>query len=444
MKSHFKILCLLLFTFELHAAVFVQSNTTPLVSGQRVRVKKLTRDMAGVRSAIVTGGPSIFQDAKQVEAKKQRLQQFRDALMRYPQVMDPDVKAARSEFDALRQALAAEFKRAGDQLSKIGNVQQAMATMEKNSKTYAVPAHLSIPFTETQAKAWVQAAGNARTVAEHNQKQLALIAQMAYLPRNIGTPQSGAPYDDQDVSRLQRNAATMLNLVQSSYEKISGDLKSHMQQMESDVFSRWQEDPSGEKKWLFIQDGSAIEARELFTRSRAIAQSSVYLERALNREPQLALATLAKIEKAEQAFEHNTKSALSSSRLPAPKSTDQARIEIAKKILMNPKYKFGEYGTIVLTTENIVPRERKDSELEIDNAELTLSGNLKMSGTETTWTYKWDEFKFAVPLKEQNSGQWHIWWITAKKFSSGGPNTPINTWISGKATKGNPIPRGNF
>jgi hypothetical protein len=36
-------------------------------------------------------------------------------------------------------------------------------------------------------------------VAEHNQKQLILIAKLAYLPKNRGTVQSGAAYDKDDV-----------------------------------------------------------------------------------------------------------------------------------------------------------------------------------------------------------------------------------------------------
>ena len=99
---------------------------------------------------------------------------------------------------------------------------------------------------------------------------------------------------------------------------------------------------------------------------------------------------------------------METSKLPEPKSNDRKMLAIAKKILEFPKYEFGEYGRIILTTSEIIDRERKDSQLKIDDAEFTLSGNLKMSGTETTWTYKWKEFKFAVPLKETDRDTWYI------------------------------------
>jgi len=104
----------------------------------------------------------------------------------------------------------------------------------------------------------------------------------------------------------------------------------------------------------------------------------------------------------------------------------------------------GEHGKVVLTTREVTERERKDSETEIDKAELTSSGDLKMSGSETTWTYKWQEFKFATPIKEPDSDTWYIWWFTAKNFSSGGPRTPLNQWISGEVVKGNLILKKNI
>jgi hypothetical protein len=156
-----------------------------------------------------------------------------------------------------------------------------------------------------------------------------------------------------------------------------------------------------------------------------------------------ALAMLDKLDQAEKEFQRKRLVALASSRLPEARSTDPTRLSIATRILQTPRYQFGEFGTIVLTTDRIIEREKKSSEIDIDKLELSLSGDLKASGTETGWTYRWQEFKFAVPLKETD-GSWAIWWITAKNYSSGAANTPIGSWVSGRAEKGNPIPRENF
>lgn len=420
----------------LHAAV---SNVPPLVSGQRVRVKKMIRDMRSVQSNFSTTGPSSFQDPEVLRAFKKRLTQFETALNRYPQLDDPDVQSARAGYASLRKALNDEYHRARAQLQKVGDAQKALAQLAQNFASYPIPKPLSIPFDQTQAAQWVQASSNARTVAEHNKKQLGIIAQYAYLPRNPGTPQSGAPYDSDDVRRMLRYTDTMFNAVQTGYHTTANTLQARMQQIQNELATRWQEDPTGERKWVYLAQGRAEEAKRYFEEARAVANSSVYLETALQRPSDPAKQTLGLIDKAEATFARRAATALQSVRLPSPKSHDEKRLKIAEQILAIPKYRFAEHGPIMLTTPQIVQREQEESEMKIDDVEVTLSHDLKMSGTQTTWTYRWEEFKFAVPLRAEDGKTWHVWWITAKKFASGGANTPIGRWVSGKATQGNPI-----
>ncbi|WP_395375190.1 hypothetical protein [Marinicella sp. W31] len=438
-----KISIFLLLLMLVDTVAIAQQGVQPLVSGQRVQVKKLVRDMTNVRQGIVIQGPSELQDPDIIKARQKRMGQFQQALKRYPQVDDPDVQKARAEYTALQQALSAEFKRAQTQLQQLGDVQQALATIEKNARTYAVPKPLAIPFDELKVKQWLEQASQARTVGEHNQKQLQQIAQLAYLPKNLGTPQTGASYDIDDVDRMYRYALQMQQAVQSNYTVMADQLKNRIQGMDSRVFERWQEDPESDKRWIFLSDDQRQQAKQAFAENRLIANSYLHLEKALNRSTELADSTLKRIAAAEAQFEKKHQIALQTSRLPDPKSKDSDLIEIAESVLQTPKYEFGTYGPIVLTTAAVIEREKKTSELEIDDAEVTLGGDVKFSGTETTWTYRWEEFSFAVPLQETD-GRWFIWWITAKNFSSGAANTPIGRWVSGKATKGNLILKENF
>ena len=421
-----------------------QAAAKPLISGQRVRVKKLARDIESTNASIVTTGASSLQDSKQLADYKKRMKQFATALARYPQLDDPDVQKARSAYRALRKKLSDEFKRAQQQLVKLGNVQQRLANMDANGKKYRIPKTLSIPFSKEEAQSWVKQVGSTRTVAEFILKELPDIGAMAYLPNNPGTPEAGAAYDANDVLRLKNNAQLTLNKVGNAYQTLSGSLESRLTQIENNVLTRFMEDPGGDKKWVFIGEGKAEQAVKTFDESMAIARSAYYLEKAVGRKAEHASSVIEKIKGAKNSFIKRRDIALRKSRMPEPKSTDTTRLKIAREILDKPKYKFGKYGRIVLTSSDIVERERKDSEFKIDDAEITLGGDLKMKGTETIWTYKWKEFKFAVPLKEANSDNWRIWWITAKNFSSGGPRTPLNEWISGKATKGNLILKKNW
>jgi hypothetical protein len=416
-----------------------------LVSGQRVQVKKLARDLANSRASIVTTGPSHFQDPDNVAARQKSLQQYTDAIGRYPQLNDPDVQTARAEYQQYRDALNAEFERAKVQMEQLGDVQATLAQLKENNQSYPVPAPMVIPFTQEQASQWVQAASSARTVAEHNSEQLNIIASLAYLPDNPGTPESGAPFDSNDVRGMQNYAADSFKRVQANYEEMATQLQQRMEGMESDVLQRWQEDPTDvEKQWLFIGEGQSEEAAQLYQESRDVINSAIYLEQALDRDAIYSMGMLERLDDAEKTFKQNQQLALENSRLPEPVSSDKEMMKIAEDILSSPRYEFGVYGDIILRSKNIDEREREDSEIELDDADLSLSGELTLSGTQTTWIYKWKEFKFATALKETDSDEWYIWWITAKNFSSGGARTPLNKWVSGETTKGNRILEKNL
>ena len=419
------------------------AEVAPLVSGQKVQVKKLSRDIVNVRNAISTTGPSEFQDQSILNARQKRFKQFTEALKRYPQVEDPLVKTARSEYFALQQALTNEFKRAKEQLNQLGDVQARMALLQQNFDKYPVPKPMQAPFDASAVKQWVKQASEARTVGEHNLNELNAIAPLAYLPKNPGTPQSGSPFDSDDVRRMQQIAINIQNAVQANYKSMSDTIINQLQQKIQEVTTRWQEDPKGEKKWVFLKADQVSQATALFAESNALAQSSIDLAQALKQDHSIASQAMQTIKQAEQSFNANATIALKSSRLPKPASNDSEMQGIAAQVMKVPRYKFGEFGPIILTTNEIVDRESKSSEIEIDDIDVSLSGDVKMSGTETTWTYRWKEFRFATPIKDAD-GTWYIWWITAKNYSSGSSITPLNQWVAGKSMQGNPILPANF
>lgn len=418
------------------------SEVAPLVSGQKVQVKKLTQDIGNVKASIVTTGPSEFQNADNIKAKQKRFQQFTEALNRYPQLDDPLVQAARAEYLSLQGALKAEFQRAQQQLKELGDVQARMALLQQNFDQYPIPEPMQPPFDATAVAKWVDLASAARTVGEHNLKELNAIAPLAYLPVNPGTPQNGSPFDADDVRRMQQNAINMQNAVQNNYQSMSSNLTNQLQQQLEQVKTRWQEDPEGEKKWVFLKADQVSQSTQLFSESKALADSSIALEKALNQGYSLATDALKTIDQAEKNYQANAKVALNTSRLPEPATDDGDMEAYAIEILERPRYAFGEYGPVILTTKDIIERESKSSEIDIDKVEV-VGTDLKMSGTETTWTYQWQEFKFATPLKDPD-GTWYIWWVTAKKYASGSSITPIGEWVAGQSTQGNPILPSHF
>jgi tetratricopeptide (TPR) repeat protein len=419
----------------------------PLVSGERVRVQKLARDMESAMQTLNQEGAKPFQDPAHGEKWRGTVEHFRESLGKYPQVDDPDVKAAAAKLAELENMVAFGINEAAKQNADLGDVPQTLAAIEKALRDHPAPQWLPAPFTEDEARAWAQAAGNAKQVAEKTYKALEKIKLAANLPLNPGTVQDGALYDIHDVDRLMHFAEDKFRKVGEALKQTLEALKTQYAAQKDTLDYYRKLDPANEKDRMnaFLAEGAEAEIYGGLDREMALAQSVVAYQKALGSPPSPAsTARIDEIAALRTAYAENRRKALGNSKLPEAKSTDAARLDIARAILANPRYEFGEHGPVVLTTKDIVDREKEVSRAEIRDVDVSLSGKITLSGTETTWKYAWQEFKFAAPLKEADGKDWYVWWITAKKFSSGSANTPIGEWVSGAATKGDLILEENF
>lgn len=419
----------------------------PLVSGERVRVKKLARDMESAMQTLNQGGVAPFQDPAYVQKWRDAIARYRAAVEKFQQTDDPDVKAAAAKLAELENMVAFGMTEAGKQQSQLGDVQQILATIEAALRDHRAPQWLPAPFTEQEARDWVRVAADAQQTAKKAVAELQRIAPTAHLPVNPGTVQSGAPYDKQDLDRLLRFANGNLQNVDEALKQTLEALKTQFAAQDQELAYYRELDPDNEKHRMnaFLKEGAEAEIYAGLDKQLALAESVAAYQRAFAKAPtDRSLARIDEIVALRKTYAANRVKALGASKLPEPKSTDAARIAIAEQILAEPSYEFGTHGPIVLTTKEIIEREEQVSRAEIKDVDISLSGKITLSGTETTWNYKWEEFKFATPLKEKDSDDWYIWWITAKKYSSGWERTPIGEWVSGAATKGDLILRENF
>ncbi len=419
----------------------------PLVSGERVRVKKLARDMESAMQTLNQGGVAPFQDPAYIKKWQDSVARYRTAVQKFPQTDDPDVQAAAAKLAELENMVAFGINEAGKQQSQLGDVQKILATIEHNLRTHRAPQWLPPPFGYDEARNWLRIAATAQKTAKESLTELQRIAPTAHLPINRGTVQSGAPYDKQDLDRLLRFANSNLRDVDAALKQTTDALKTQFtaQNRELEYFRSLDPDNDAHRMNAFLKEGAEAEIYARLDKHLALAQSLTTYQRAFGKEP--TAATTARVEEIlalRKTYAANRLKAVGDSKLPEPKSTDAARIAIAEQILAEPSYEYGEHGPIVLTTPDVVEREKQVSRAEIKDVDVSLSGTVTLSGTETTWNYKWEEFKFATPVKETDSDDWYIWWITAKKYSSGWERTPIGQWVSGGATKGSLILRENF
>ena len=203
-------------------------------------------------------------------------------------------------------------------------------------------------------------------------------------------------------------------------------------------------DPSDQSNY-FLNEGAEAKMFAGFERQMAIANTFVAYQKAMGNTPNKAITDrVAYIEQVRQRYSALRDKIVGERGLPPAKSTDSELIRIAKAILATPRYQFGRHGPVVITTENIVQREKELSEEEYNDIDISLAGEITLTGTKTTWHYRWDEFKFATPILDNQTGKWYLWWITAKKFHSGASTRPIGEWVSGSATKGGVILETNF
>ncbi len=419
-----------------------------LVSGQRVRVKKLAGDINNVANAIVIKGPSELQSSDNVGNYNKRLQQFADALTRYEAYkLDPDVKVAASNYQQLVAKLTAEQERAQGQLAQLDDAQKRIAAISQELRSNSSINALYPPFNESDAKHWIAQLSQTKQSAIDLSSEMKSIASIAYLPENIGVPEDGSPYDIKDLQRLFRNAEGIVTKVNESVTTTQNTLKQRFDfQDEVELKSLREMDPDNDhhRANLYLKDGAEGEMLAQIDKQMALAQSVSAYQRAFGKEPTgNTKARIAEIASLRATYLSDRQALLGDSKLPLPASENAERIAVAMNILANKEYGFGEHGPVILTTAEIITREKEVSRDTIKDVDVSLSGTITLGGTRETWQYKWDEFKFATPIKHEN-GDWHVWWITAKKYVSGWEKTPIGQWVSGSTVQGSLILPENF
>jgi len=411
-----------------YSSAFPKADTRPLVSGERVRVKKITRDISGAIEQLDKGGVSPFQDPSYVEKFRSAANRYRQALKKYPQMSDSDVQAAHQQLAQMENMLRFGEGEAKKQTQGLGDVQQRLKTIEAGLHRHRAPVGLIAPFSNEKASKWVAVAVKAKKTALDAIAQIQSIAQVAHLPLNPGTVQSGAPYDRNDLNRLLHLANRTKSKVDESMAATQNNLKHQisMQKQELDYYRKLNPNNPSHRANAFLKEGAQERVYAELARHLAVAESVGAYMMAFGKQPSSdAMQRVNEIKQLRNSYEKNRRKALGDSRLPVSKSKDGSLIGIANEILAKPRYTFGEHGPIVITTANVVDKEKESSEIEFDEIDISLSGDITLSGTETTWTYRWKEFRFATPIKDASTGTWRVWWITAKKFASGAGNTPM-------------------
>lgn len=430
------------------AASTTSTNTPPkqMISHQRVQVKKLKRDIESATDTVDKAGPKPFQDPAYVEKIETAVGRYQGSLGKFSEFEDdPDVVAAANALEALQNMVAFGKDHAAKELVALGDVQARLKEINEYIRQLKIPPTPQQPFEKGQLVQWLKDLATTRNEAIAIFQPIPEIKQRAYLPNNVPTVEQGAPYDLQDVDRFDRYLREVVSNIDNSVHSFTANL-THTVQFESENLAFYDNlDPTDPQQQMqhFLVAGRADEIRqEIAKKHLLVSEAAEYAQLLKHDNYEERVALLTRIEDVANKYENNHKRALELVRMPKAATTDSDLTDIALNTLKNPKYDYvGEIKRLVINTDK-VRRSKKTTEAEFDKIDVSLSGTVTLSGTETTYFYEWDQFQVATA--EPVEDKFYIFYTTLKYYTSGADRTPLNQWIISGRIQGSEIPEGNI
>ena len=423
-----------------------QTTSAQMISHQRVQVKKLKRDVESAMDTVDKAGPKPFQDPGYVEKIDNALDKYRTALGRFSDFAeDPDVVAASNAFQKFEAMAQFGKDHAAKELAELGNVQERLSAINAEISGLAIPNTPQQPFKNGELANWLRSLAAAPKAAIQIYQPLPEIKKRAYLPETRATVEEGGAYDIRDVDRMERYLREVVGKIDNEVNTFSANLTRNVE-IEADSLSFFDGfDPSDRQQQAqhFLTEGRADEVRQTLAGKRLLVSEAAEYAKLLKHDTyEERVALLARIDDVVGRYEENYNKARQLVRMPKSATDDTELVEIAMKTLQNPDYDYvGEIKRLVVNTEK-VHRTESTSETQIDDVDVSSSGKITMSGTETTYFYEWDQYQVATA--EPVGDKFYIFYSTLKNYSSGASNTPLNKWIISNRIQGSEIPEENI
>jgi len=423
-----------------------QAPAKRMISQQRVRVKKLQRDIASASDTLNKAGPKPFQDARYVAKAEQRLNNFSVSLGKYNDFAgDPDVVAAGNALANYGNMIAFGKDHAAKELEVLGDVQKKLAAIEQSIRKLTAPETPSHPYQQGELKTWLIQLAKTRKAAIAIHKPLPEIKKRAWLPDTRQTVSQGGAYDLKDVDRLDRSLRGIVGKMEQDVKTFSANLALAVKHASETLpfFDAFDPTDSLQQTKHFLSEGRADEVRKSLADTELLfSEAAEYSKLLKHKDYEQRLTLLEKARKSSDLYEDNYRKAMELVRLPEAASTDSDLLEIAEETLGNPRYDYvGDIKRLVINTDKTT-RSKETSQSKFDKLDISLSGDITLSGTKTTYFYEWEEFQVATaePVKDK----FFIFYTTLKKFTKGSNTTPLNRWVIASRLQGSEIPEDNI
>ncbi len=422
------------------------SNSPPkqMISQYRVRIKKIFRDIHSRLDTLDNNGPKPFQDPEYVKKAQQTAQSFRESLTKYDEFKnDPDVVAATEALTKYENMIEFGQQYAAKELAELGDVQARLKALNLNIRQFKQPHTPQEPYQSGQLGQWLKQMATLRQAAAEAYKPLVVIKQKAYLPNTQLTVEQGGAYDMQDVERLERSLVDLVKSIDEDLKTFDAHLKFVVANLKEglNLYNQWDPNDPTDQANQFLTQGRAEEILARLAQNKQTAIEATHYAQLLKHPLYEERATLVKtIQGTIDQYKANHKKALERVRMPKPATNNPELKTIAKETL--DKYDYvGDVKRLVVNA-NKRHLSKETSEKEYDDVDVSLSGTITLTGTETKYFYEWDEFQVATA--EPVGDKHYIFYTTLKYFTRGDSTTPLNKWIISNRIQSCEIPETNI
>ena len=415
-----------------------------LISQDIARLSKLDRDIQSVISTLDQGGAKPFQDPEYLAKYQGSAERFANTLSRYADFPDvPEVQTVTASYQQLRTLLQIGEQIGEKARAELGDVQRELASMRQAMASERL-SQLPPDADANTVSAWVARADAIEKATHARIDRLTILRDKAWLPLTRGTPEQGAAYDFQNVDSMLANSRQTLRDIEIQQLQIGNNADGRLSHL-ADTASFYEGlDPNdhSDRANMFLGAGDLEKNVEQINGAIQIAEAAMAVH-AASASDNLTRSTAVRDRLLQARADYITKrgQALSLSRMPEPATTDSGLLDIARQTLSLPKYDVAQYRALVINTD-VSHHRKKSSEIEFDDVDVSLGGEITLSGTETTTIYEWDEFQ--VTTAEPVGAEYFLFYNKLKRFTSGATTTPLNRWILSERFQGPQILESNL
>ncbi len=433
-------------------AIRPQASPTPtssqppqMISQQRARIKKLNRDINSAIQTLDQGGVKPFQDQNYVSKFTAAADRFTQSLNKYANfATDPDVQTTTTTLQKMRNMLRFGNDQAAKTRAKLGDIQGQLRTVYNRLQSSQPPPLPQAPYANNALPKWIDAAAALRQASLQDLPKIQLLKQEAYLPLTRGTVEQGAAFDMQNVDSILSGLQGDISQIDSTLKQLSDNLDLQVKDVSESLVGYANLDPTQAKDRTnsFLREGAEAETHTSLAEKQQLIKAAIAFDQRLKRKTladRQALYT--RIEKTRSDFDAKRIQALQLMRMPKTESTDKTLLNTAKETLAKPTYEVGKIVRLVINAK-LVHREKESSEVDFDKVDVSISGKVKLSGTQTTTRYVWDQYQVATA--EPVGDKYYIFYNTLKYFTAGATTTPLNRWLLSGRFQGAEIPLDNI